>query len=246
MLDKLKFIMTLGVLLTITPIQAEAGQWIQDFQHENNSKESNWKYVNDDGTYPIGCWLWIDGNKDGIAECYYFSSESETSGYMLSNTITPDGYTVNSDGAWTIDGNVQRLSVPVQKAGVLPSVKKDPDLKLIGYSLAELKSIYGSSNVNLLTVSDIQSRYSIKNKNEDLIVYVQNDTVTAIKVPLTSVLDNLPITCSYIEFENILFQLGFKLEQGEYGVNSYTYNDYVFTPERNRQYNIGQKVYISK
>ena len=62
---------------------ALAGQWQQ------NSK--GWWWQEDNGTYPKSQWQWIDGNKDGIAECYYF----DNSGYMLSNTTTPDGYVVN-------------------------------------------------------------------------------------------------------------------------------------------------------
>jgi uncharacterized protein YkwD len=30
---------------------------------------------------------------------------------MAANTITPDGYTVNADGAWTVDGKIQAKSV---------------------------------------------------------------------------------------------------------------------------------------
>ena len=52
---------------------------------------------------PVNTWAWIDGNKDGIAECYYFNEN----GYMLANTNTPDNYTVNENGAWTINGVVQ-------------------------------------------------------------------------------------------------------------------------------------------
>lgn len=48
-------------------------------------------------------WHWVDGNGDGIAECYYFKSD----GYVLTDAVTPDGYTVNSDGAWVVNGNVQ-------------------------------------------------------------------------------------------------------------------------------------------
>ena len=52
-------------------------------------------------------WQWIDGNGDGTAECYYF----DDNGQMLTGTTTPDGYTVNSDGAWTENGTVQTKSV---------------------------------------------------------------------------------------------------------------------------------------
>lgn len=50
-----------------------------------------------------GQWQWIDGDGNGNAECYYFGED----GLFLTNTVTPDGYTVNSDGAWTQNGVVQ-------------------------------------------------------------------------------------------------------------------------------------------
>ena len=48
-------------------------------------------------------WHWIDGNQDGIFECYAFDPD----GWMYADTVTPDGYSVNADGAWTADGTVQ-------------------------------------------------------------------------------------------------------------------------------------------
>ena len=62
-----------------------------------------WWYQNDDGTYPKKEWKWLDGNGDGIAECYYFNP----SGYCVMNAMTPDGYMVNADGAWVVNGVVQ-------------------------------------------------------------------------------------------------------------------------------------------
>ena len=62
-----------------------------------------WWWQNADGSYPVGVWKWIDGNHDGISESYCFID----SGYLYQNTITPDGYTVNADGAWVVDGVVQ-------------------------------------------------------------------------------------------------------------------------------------------
>jgi hypothetical protein len=76
-----------------------AGTWRQT--------ESGWWYDNGDGTFPNNTWQWIDGNNDGVAECYYFYGN----GIMAANTITPDGYTVNADGAWTVDGKIQAKSV---------------------------------------------------------------------------------------------------------------------------------------
>ena len=69
--------------------------------------ETGWWYgTNAAGTtwYHDG-WQWIDGNKDGISECYYFASN----GYIVTNGKTPDGYDVNADGQWTINGVVQTI-----------------------------------------------------------------------------------------------------------------------------------------
>lgn len=76
-----------------------AGQWKSD----NNG----WWYQNDDGSYPTNTWQWIDGNGDGISESYYFNEN----GYMLANS-TKDGYTVDADGAWTVNGVVQTQGQP--------------------------------------------------------------------------------------------------------------------------------------
>lgn len=88
-------VLTLATLLsTFYPLTSFAGEWKSD----NNG----WWYQNDDGSYPKNTWQWIDGNKDGISESYYFNEN----GYLLINT-TKDGYTVNGDGAWTVNGVVQ-------------------------------------------------------------------------------------------------------------------------------------------
>lgn len=77
-------------------ISVFAGTW--------QSGENGWTYQNDDGSYLVNCWQWLDGNGDGIAESYYFDS----SGRCLTDTVTPDGYTVDANGAWVVDGNVQQ------------------------------------------------------------------------------------------------------------------------------------------
>ena len=64
---------------------------------------TGWWYDNGNGTWPANSWQWIDGNGDGVAECYYFDGN----GYMLTNTTTPDGFLVDASGAWTVNGVVQ-------------------------------------------------------------------------------------------------------------------------------------------
>ena len=74
---------------------------------------TGWWWQNDDGSWPANSWQWLDGNGDGVAECYYFDGN----GYMLANTTTPDGYTVNADGAWTVNGEIQTQNVAVNNGG---------------------------------------------------------------------------------------------------------------------------------
>lgn len=57
------------------------GQWIQD--------STGWWYQNPDMSYPKSTWQEIDG------KWYYFNEN----GYMLENTVTPDGNKVGADGA---------------------------------------------------------------------------------------------------------------------------------------------------
>ena len=92
-----KKIMTLALTAAMAAsmgMTAFAGQWVQN---------TNWRWQEDNGSYPVSQWKWLDGNKDGIYECYAFDSN----GYMYADTTTPDGYTVNKEGAWTIGNSVQ-------------------------------------------------------------------------------------------------------------------------------------------
>ena len=70
--------------------------WVQD--------STGWWWRNADESYPMNTWQEI-GSK-----YYYFDGN----GYMLSNTITPDGYTVGSDGVWIESDNSesQELEIP--------------------------------------------------------------------------------------------------------------------------------------
>ena len=72
---------------------------------KGNSKNA-WWYDLGNGKYYMSSWQWIDGNHDGIAECYCF----DENGWMCENTITPDRFTVNENGAWTVDNIVQTKS----------------------------------------------------------------------------------------------------------------------------------------
>lgn len=78
---------------------AYAGEWKQD------SKGQWWQ--SEDGSYPVNTGMWIDGDHDGKAELYYFDAE----GYVLKNTHTDSGYTLNADGAVAFGDEVYRLQL---------------------------------------------------------------------------------------------------------------------------------------
>ncbi len=59
-------------------------------------------------------WEWIDGNSDGVAECYCF----DDGGWLIMNRRTPDGYTVNAAGQWTVNGVVQTKSAYIRSSYV--------------------------------------------------------------------------------------------------------------------------------
>ena len=46
-------------------------------------------------------WQWIDGN------CYYLDTQGQNEGALYRNTTTPDGFTVDSEGRWVVNGAVQ-------------------------------------------------------------------------------------------------------------------------------------------
>lgn len=71
------------VMTVIFSSVSYAGEWKRD--------EMGWQYYNDDGTCAIGWHQDVDG------KWYYFDEHTT---YMLSNTVTPDGYKVLPSGEW--------------------------------------------------------------------------------------------------------------------------------------------------
>ena len=91
-------------LSVLTTIPALASGW--------QKNETGWWYGTnaDNSTWYSNGWQWIDGNGDGIAECYYF----DANGYMAENTVI-DGSSVDGNGAWTVNGVVQTKQVSSQQ-----------------------------------------------------------------------------------------------------------------------------------
>ena len=88
-----------GAMMSAISFTSFAGTWQSD--------ANGWWWQEDDGSYPVNSWQWIDGNNDNVSERYYFNSQ----GYMLANTTAPDGSTLNAEGAWTVNGIVQTMQI---------------------------------------------------------------------------------------------------------------------------------------
>lgn len=138
---------TAGMVMMMT-VSAYAGEWKQD--------ATGWWYQNEDGTYPVNQWEWLDGDQNGTAESYYFDGN----GYMLVNTTTPDGYQVNGNGAW-IDGNgiVQTKAVAVQE-GETPAVENVEESQYTVKRLSRFQDwkVEGGQMITAFDVTDIDQR----------------------------------------------------------------------------------------
>lgn len=95
-------------MITATAIPAFAGQWKQQVVGDY---QTGFVYENSDGTYAKNGWQWIDG------KCYYF----DENGVMLASTTTPDGYRVDTTGAWIMNGEVQTQAVEYKTDVVDPA-----------------------------------------------------------------------------------------------------------------------------
>ena len=99
MAKNLYFIIIFCTLAVLMPVIVYAGEWKQN--------DYGWWWQNDDGSYPVSCWEWLDGNGDGVYECYYFDKR----GYMATDKDVSDGSHINSDGARIYKGEIQTRRV---------------------------------------------------------------------------------------------------------------------------------------
>ncbi len=79
-----------------------AGTRLDGVQGSWKNNEIGWWWENADSSYPVNQWVWLDGNGDNIAECYYFDEK----GYMAFSREV-EGYFVNADGQWVDNESVQ-------------------------------------------------------------------------------------------------------------------------------------------
>lgn len=87
---------SIGFLILSFPAVAYGAGWA--------SSSEGYRWQNNDGTFARNEWRWIDSDSDGLAECYYFGDDS----ILLTNAVTPDGSSVDVNGAWNIGDVVQK------------------------------------------------------------------------------------------------------------------------------------------
>lgn len=129
-----------------------AGSTIPAFAAGWQKNDTGWWYsTNEDNTewYSDG-WKWIDGNNDGMAECYYF----DQNGYMLTDTTAALGYNaVNQDGAMApfdkvliqpvYVGNVNVID-PASIAGVVTDGKSWPQMTFDETLIKAMREVNGA------------------------------------------------------------------------------------------------------
>ncbi|MDD3252200.1 MAG: flavodoxin [Lachnospiraceae bacterium] len=109
----MRMFLVVVVMTILSAFTALAAGWTE----EQNGTGTGWRYDLGNGQYYAGTeaapsWQWLDGNQDGVAECYAF----DASGWMYANTVTPDGYQVDADGKWVVDSLVQSREVSESSA----------------------------------------------------------------------------------------------------------------------------------
>ena len=138
-MKKWKMILTAAMPLAMAlSFPAFAGEWHEDM--------NGWWYENDDGSYCRNGWDWIDGDHDGWAQCYYFGNSGYlqmNAGYAQTNTSHADGYEIDKNGAWSVNGVTQVKAVPIAVA------ENDPEALKVYEEAQQLGESLPSANIDV-------------------------------------------------------------------------------------------------
>ena len=113
-----KTFILLSAFLFLSAFPALARGWVRD------TASYLWRYDLGNGNYCKSTWQWIDDNQSGVAKCYRF----DQNGFLLTNTVTADGCSVNENGEWTVNNVVQTKAINVNAASS-PSVSQSLPIK---------------------------------------------------------------------------------------------------------------------
>lgn len=142
-----------GILMAGT---AYGGQWQQG--------SGGWQWAEDDGSLARSGWKWLDGDQDGVSECYYFDS----AGNLAVNTWV-DGSQVDGNGCWVVNGVVQtrtaelveeaKAKAKLQAAMRMPA-PNDLDLALSGNAQITAGDGMVQVNIGISGVIQFKNLYS--------------------------------------------------------------------------------------
>lgn len=151
-MKRVKLLIATAVASVCMSITALAGAWKAD--------NDQWKFLKDDGTYYVSGWQWIDDNSDGVAECFYF----DENGHLLMGTTSPDGYTINEKGEWTVDDVVQTkvLETAAAPSPTATSIPHVTETQAISTTAATTKTS-SVANSSTVWISATGSKYYRKN-----------------------------------------------------------------------------------
>ena len=131
-MKKWKMVLTAAMPLAMAlSFPAFAGEWQEDM--------NGWKYQNDDGSYCRNGWYWLDGDHDGWAQCYYFGN----TGYAMTDYGRADGYEIDKNGAWSVNGVTQVKSVPTDVE------ENDPEALEVYEEAQQLNETLKSENIDV-------------------------------------------------------------------------------------------------
>lgn len=115
-----KTFILLSTFLFLSAFPALARGWVRD------TASYLWRYDLGNGNYCKSTWQWIDDNQSGVAKCYRF----DQNGFLLTNTVTADGCSVNENGEWTVNNVVQTKAINVTShAASSPAVSQTAPIK---------------------------------------------------------------------------------------------------------------------
>lgn len=172
------------ILLTAVPatlalsFTSLAGEWHLDM--------NGWWYEKDDGSYYRNGWYWVDGNEDGLAECYYFTN----SGYVANKTRQADGYEVDENGAWTVGGVVQTKEVarPNDSAAVeayLEAAEKNNALDSIDTDVKAIMSVEAEGESMDMNMDVTMKMRGVKSGNLEYVMDGSMDML-GMEIPISS------------------------------------------------------------
>ena len=169
---------------------------------------NGWRYENYVASYCRTRSYWLDGNQDGIAECYIFDNDGYAQVSLYNLTAKAGGYEVNDQGAWVVDGVVQEKKVEVPAAEIQPAEEVMPDASndpaaLEAY-LADMKMSMTMEGVSIDTNMDMNMK--VRGAQTGNLEFVADGSMTMLG-------SDIPFQMFYTDNMYYMDMMGMKMKQ---------------------------------